>query len=251
MKRVWAIVFILMLSCAALAEATPIFKCEGYVYTVDARGNAEIVCWDGPEADLAIPGELDGRPVTGISECAFADCPYLESVILPQSVTSIGAQAFVNCPNLAEVYLPDGLKQMGPAVFEGCEGLTAIYLPAGLSRLTGNPFKGCENLWDIQVSEDNPHLYTRDGALFTRADDRLVCYPLGLPTTDYRVPEGTRAIGAQAFSRDLYLQSVAIPESVVSIEPDAFDGCAALQTLDLPLGRVSVGGNTRLTLLGR
>lgn len=227
-------------ACAETA-ATPIHECGDYTYILLPDGSAQIVSWDGPDADLAVPAALDGYAVTSISECAFCDCPNLEYVALPAGVTEIGEYAFSNCDNLMWVDLPEGLISLGDCAFDDCEGLTEIALPDSLAHVGRNPFHGCANLFDIFVSPEHEYLATVDGVLFSKPDRRLVCYPMGYSAGRYSVPEGVLDIGALAFDRDLYIEEVVLPKSLVSIGDEAFNGCEGLRAMNLPAGVKSIG----------
>ena len=244
MKKILMILAVLaMLAPAALAvtPATPIYECEGYTYILQADGTAKIVCWDGREAALTVPGELDGFAVTAISECAFADCPALESIALPESVTSIGERAFMGCVSLGRVDLPEGLLSIGSRAFDHCEALLQVELPMSLVEMGDNPFRGCANLYDIRIAEGHPYLQLAEGALLSRPDHRLICFPMGLTTPLYRVPEGVEIIGANAFEQDLYIEEIVLPESVTAIGQAAFDGCEALKAMNLPASVQTIG----------
>ena len=227
-------------ACAETAP-TPIYDCGDYTYILLDDGAAQIVCWDGPDAELTVPAELDGYRVTSISESAFCDCQDLVSVTLPEGVRDIGEFAFADCDNLCRVNLPEGLISLGDCAFDHCEGLTEIALPDSLREVGANPFHSCANLFDIFVSPDHEYLATIDGVLFSKPDRRLVCYPMGYSAGRYSVPEGVLDIGAMAFDRDLYLEEVVLPKSLVSIGDGAFNGCEGLRAMNLPAGVKSIG----------
>ena len=65
----------------------------------------------------------------------------------------------------------------------------------------------------------------------------LVCYPSGLPATEYAIPDGTLSIGESAFAGCNSLTSITIPDSVTSIGEDAFSRCA--RNFTLTVGRDS------------
>ena len=245
MKKLCAMLALLLALTAAGAwaetAATPIYECGEYTYVLLPDGGAQIVCWDGPEAELTVPEQLDGHAVVSISECAFYDCQGLRRVTLPGCVAEIGDYAFSDCDNLGEIALPEGLKRLGDCVFEGCEGLTAIALPDSLAQVGDNPFHRCANLFDIFVSPEHDYLATIDGVLFSKPDRRLVCYPMGYAAGRYSVPEGVLDIGAMAFDRDLYIEEVVLPKSLVSIGDEAFNGCEGLRAMNLPAGVKSIG----------
>lgn len=243
MKKLCWIFALLLLAAPALAvtPATPIHECGGYTYIVQADGSAQIVCWDGAEKAIEVPNALDGHVVTSLSECAFALCPGLESVALPDTVGEIGPRAFAGCASLGRVTLPEGLKRIGDRAFEGCEALLSIALPDSVAEVGENPFRGCANLYDIRVSPVHPYLETVEGVLFSRPDRRLVCFPMGNTARQYRVPEGVELIGAMAFDRDLYIEEIVLPDSLTAIGREAFNGCEALRTMNLPAGVQTIG----------
>lgn len=244
MKKLCILVMALLMAALpalAVTPATPIYECGDYTYVIQADDTAQIVCWDGADAVIEVPGALDGHVVTSVSECAFAQCPTLEAVTLPATVTEIGERAFSECVSLGVVTLPEGLKRMGSQAFDHCEALIGIDLPDSLSEVGENPFRGCANLYDIRVSAANPYLETVDGVLFSTADKRLVCFPMGNSAERYSVPEGVESIGAMAFEQDLYIEEIVLPESLVEIGREAFDGCEALRTMNLPAGVQTIG----------
>lgn len=246
MKKLLVILLALTLALTAMGayavtEATQTYECGDYVYVLLEDGSAQIVSWDGPDAALKVPAELDGHPVTSISECAFCDCHGLQRVSLPQGVVEIGEYAFADCDNLGYVGLPEGLLRLGDCAFERCEGLTGIALPDSLTQVGVNPFHACYNLFDIYVSPDHAYLATIDGVLFSKPDRRLVCYPMGYSAGRYSVPEGVLDIGAMAFDRDLYIEEIVLPTSLVSIGDGAFNGCEGLRAMNLPAGVKSIG----------
>lgn len=246
MKKLCVILLALALGLAAVGayaqvEAVPIYDCDGFTYILLEDGTAQIVSWDGADVDLVVPGELDGYRVTSISECAFYDCQSLERVVLPRSIVEIGEYAFSDCDNLSSVILPEGLLRLGDCAFDHCEGLTGIALPDSLVSVGDNPFRGCANLFDIFVSPEHDYLATIDGVLFSKPDRRLVCYPMGYSAGRYSVPEGVLDIGAMAFDRDLYIEEIVLPNSLVSIGDEAFNGCEGLRAMNLPAGVKSIG----------
>lgn len=56
---------------------------------------------DHEEAELIIPAEnSDGETVTAISDAAFEDCDFIESIAIPATVKTIGSGAFKGCSSL-------------------------------------------------------------------------------------------------------------------------------------------------------
>lgn len=92
---------------------------------------------------------IDGRSaVTSIGDSAFADCPKLKSVILPDSITKMGEGTFWGCSSLENVNIPSGLEEIPDYTF--CEsGITQIEIPEGVKKIGIDAFAGCTMLKSI------------------------------------------------------------------------------------------------------
>ena len=75
----------------------------------------------------------------------------------------------------------------------------------------------------IKVDPDNPN-YSSDevGALFDKAQTLLISYPSSVELSEYRIPNTVVHIAPVAFADCESLETVYIPASVATIEPDAF-----------------------------
>ncbi len=101
-----------------------------YEYSIDA-GTVTITKYTGSEADVIIPEEIGGLPVTAIGEQAFFMNEKITSVVIPDSVKLIGAYAFANCTSLNSVAINETskLERIGGSAFNGCAALTSFYIP--------------------------------------------------------------------------------------------------------------------------
>ena len=163
---------------------------------------------------------------------------------VPEGTEIIGANAFYTCGTLKSITLPDGLRQIGEYAFNGCGGLTGITIPDSVVSIGANPFIGCSRLAYIRISANHPAFIIRDGVLFSREEQRLICYPGFLRESDYTAPEGTRIIGKDAFHGNDYLQRVTIPDSVIRIEEPAFSRCRRLADIRIPDSLTGEAGGT-------
>ena len=264
LKTALCLLLCALLSLPALAEEGEELTCGDYTYVLLEDGGARITGYDGEDAELTVPDELDGHAVreigdsafslceslttvtlpdglTTIGDAAFYICGSLTTVTLPDSLTSIGDFAFDSCSSLTTVTLPDSLTSIGDFAFYNCNSLTAVALPDSLTSIGENPFCGCDLLAKIDVSPDNPVFAQIDGVLYEKATKTLICYPAGKADDSFAVPEGTLAIGDDAFAGCFSLTAVAMPEGLTSIGEGAFVGCFFLRTIALPDSLTTIG----------
>lgn len=304
MKRLLMIVAAAMVASSALAAKT--WNDEtGAVWTYSTSGGGVLIRgYASPEGNVVIPDTIDGLPVVTIYNKAFMDCPWIRSVKIPDSVTSIGTQAFSGCAWLESMTLPSGEFTIGSRAFENCERLSEIKcagsvksvgtrafngcdllgdgvivivgwvlavngacpsevalpegtvgiaggafrdcktlrrvtIPANLKSVAASAFDGCSGLKEFIVDPANPYFRAENGMLISKADRRLVCGVNG----DVTIPNGIVEIGGEAFDGFANLSSVVIPDSVTKIGEYAFQNCKALTHINIPEGVVTVGAN--------
>lgn len=66
---------------------------ESFTYRL-YTDRAEILRCDSDAAEVIVPDELGGMPVTVIAEAAFQDCASLTAVVLPDTITAVNDYAF-------------------------------------------------------------------------------------------------------------------------------------------------------------
>lgn len=195
---------------------------------------------------LEIPTEIDGVPVTVLSGTYQSG---MTSISLPEGLLAIGEFAFVNCAALTEVQLPNSLKYLNLAAFYDCGALETLTLPAGLETLD-IPYQSEACLPEIQIAEGSTHFACADGVLFDAEMETLLYCPKNRTGT-YTVPDSVKTIGPEAFG-GCALTEILLPDSLREIEYSAFLHCDALETITLPkqlesLGSGALGDNARLT----
>jgi hypothetical protein len=110
------------------------------------NGTITIAGYTGPGASVTIPGTIDGLPVTGIGDYAFAYSG-LTNVTIPNSVTSLGDDAFAYCTSLASLYFQGNAPGIGWRVFANDNNAVVYYLPGTTGW--GATFGGCPTmLWE-------------------------------------------------------------------------------------------------------
>lgn len=195
-------------------------------FTFDAT-TGTIKKYNGNDAVVNIPSEINGTPVTTIGNAAFRDSS-VTSVTIPASVTEIGSNAFAGCTNLTSVnYKGDW---------------------SNLTIQSGNPaVQDAANapLFDFAFTPDNTAVIVRYKG--TAADVTIPSRYKGKPVTmidhaafynsavtSVTIPDSVTSIRDSAFLFCSQLTNISIPNSVTAIGSFAFDGCTKLESITLP-----------------
>ncbi len=90
---------------------------------------------------VGLPEQLNTIPTR-----AFYGCSNLQSIDLPVCITRIDDSAFAKCPMLTQINIPDQayLISLGNHVFNTGSVLESLYLPASLTDIAQNAFAGCK-----------------------------------------------------------------------------------------------------------
>lgn len=171
---------------------------------VNHGDSIEITGFNNSVSDVVIPSEIEGLPVTAISVGAFY-LSIITSIEIPNTVTSIGEMAFL-----------------------GCTSLKSVKLSTGVAKIDKNAFGSCSALREVQVAKDNPNFSSLDGVLYSKAQDTLVIYPAAKTDAAYTIPGGVTSVAMYAFSENPYLETIAIPNSLIKVGDSAFFNCKNL-----------------------
>ncbi|GAP71680.1 glycoside hydrolase family 5 [Candidatus Symbiothrix dinenymphae] len=198
-----------------------------------------------------------GNSVTSIGQNTFSGCTGLTSVTIPNSVTIIRAYAFLGCTGLTSVTIPNNVTSIGSFAFSGCTGLTSVTIPNSVTSIESSAFKGtgltsvtipnsvtrinisvfsgCTGLTAIDVDEANTQYSSSvDGVLYNKNKTTLSAYPAGKQGA-FTIPNSVTSIEYQAFYGCTGLTSVTIPNSVTIIGDGAFRGCSGLTSVTIPI----------------
>lgn len=172
--------------------------------------------------------------ITEIYPNAFADNSTLREISLSK-VKTIGASAFKNCTALYRVDFP-AATSIGEEAFSGCSVLQTYTMPGTLQELGKNAFKNCADLYRVDFSSATALTKLSDGA-FSGCSS--------LQTVDLSGATALRTIGRESFRNCTSLFFVSLPDTVETVEYNAFGGCTSLTVLRLPfLGRTGDSDET-------
>lgn len=162
------------------------------------------------------------KGVTTIGKQAFLDCNQVLEVIIPASVTTIEDEAFSHSFNIKSLIIPDTVMHIGYGAFTMLK-INTIHIPVNV-KITGGYFIACYELLTITLGENHPHYSIVDNVLFSHDKKKLLRYPPARLDTTYTVPNGVEIIGDYAFSGCQHLTEFQLPDSIVAIWEDAFQG---------------------------
>ncbi len=211
-----------------------------------------------------------------IAEDAFTACSSLIDITIPNSVAHIGQDAFNYCKALKSARLPEGITRIENGCFYYCEALESIDIPSTVTSVGGNAFFACEALADVTL----PDSITSIGAgafmvtgYYDNDDNWEGCalyngtYLVGIKNEEisgeYVIKDGTTVIAEGVFMgceqltgitipngvtnlepftfHSSGLESVVIPDSVISIESNCFDECQKLKSVVIGSGLENIG----------
>ena len=101
-------------------------------------------------ANLSVLKFESGSQVKSIGKEAFALCPNLMTVVLPEGITEIPERSFYGCLMLQYVVLPDGIVILSDGAFEGCLMLFDAVLPATVKVIGDGAFAGIDDLRTVR-----------------------------------------------------------------------------------------------------
>jgi hypothetical protein len=173
--------------------------------------------------------------VTSIGDWAFYFCTNLTSVTIVDSVTNVGNEAFMSCASLTTVTIGDGVTSIGESAFSG-SSLSSVTIPSGVTSIGQDAFL-CA-LTAITVDTNNPAYSSVNGVLFDKSQTMLIQFPIAR-TGNYTIPDSVIGIEYDAFNGSS-LTSITIPGSVTSIGGDAFM-YSGLTNITIPNSVTNIG----------
>lgn len=228
-------------------------------FTFDAT-TGTIKKYNGNDAVVNIPSEINGTPVTTIGNAAFRDSA-VTSVTIPASVTEIGSNAFAGCTNLTSVnYAGDWsnltIQSGNPAVQDAAnEQLFDFEFILNNTAVIVTRYKGPAADVTIPSRYKGKPVTAINNAVFPNSAVTSVTIPDSVTSihdvsffncsqlTNISIPNSVTYIGYSAFNSCTSLKSITLPSSLSSISGALFSGCSQLTTIHIPVSVTSIGNN--------
>jgi hypothetical protein len=228
--------------------------------TVQTVGTFGFCTCSGVNGNLTLPEGLQA-----IDDGAFRNCANLTgTVTIPSTLKDLGTYCFFDCnyvqafsvsssnPNYASsngaLYskkidtlficpakksgtftIPSTVRLIGSHAFYKCTALTGnLQIPKLVDYIGYYSFWGCDNLSSYSVEAGNTFFTSENSSLYSLSKDRLIACP-GLKTGVFTIPETVQSIDPNAFNNCTQLTgSMYIPAAVNFIGDFAFYGCSSL-----------------------
>lgn len=217
------------------SEAFAVF--EDFTYTVK-NNQVTITKYNGSDAVVTIPSEIEGNPVTIIDSSAFINKTSITSITMPDSITTIGGNAFNGCTNLTDISLSNDLLTITAYAFKNCSSLTSITIPRRTTSIGMEAFENCSSLSNLKILGSTT---TVGDDAFRGCTSLVTAGPIG-SNSNYEFG-WTDTIPTSAFYHCENLNSITIPEGIIEIGGSAFSGCKSLEKITLPDSITSIGSS--------
>ena len=183
---------------------------------------------------LSIP-----QNVKSIKESAFRNCKQLKSIsIKGEGLNTIDDSAFSGCISITSFTIPNSVVSVGSWSFAECSSLTSVIIGKNVTSVNKDTFRGCTSLASIKVESSNTVFDSRDNcnAIIVTKTNTLF---LGCKTTT--IPNSVTTIDDNAFEGCTGLTTINIPTNVTSIGSYAFEGCTGLSNVGMSNSITSIG----------
>lgn len=146
-----------------------------------------------------------------------------------------------NVKNLEIPSVIDGVKVTSMRyTFSSNKTLETITIPESITNIRTGEFSACSALTSITVAGGNKNFASDNGILYSKDKTALLAYPIGNARTEFSIPNHVTEIGAAAFYNS-NLTDILIPNSVRSIEEEAFNWCGELLSITIPSSVEKIG----------
>ena len=126
-----------------------------------------------------------------------------------------------------ELIIPEGVTEVGNNIFWDVREFDSITIPSTLTKINHTLSKYCK-VKEINVAEDNPKYYTKNGCLIDKETEELVwAYAANTIPCD----DSIHKIGTQAFYGRKDLEYIEIPDNITEVGSCAFSHCSNLKTV--------------------
>lgn len=159
---------------------------------------------------------------------AFLDAQALRSITFAEDsiMTFMEANVFKDAPELIEIEIENlfNWRTIGARAFENAASLEHLVIPATVHTIGDSAFKNAPKLETVTFES---------GSDLTRLGHYIFEDNVSLKTVDFGEDSVLRSVGTAAFRNATALETLSLPDTVTTIEDQAFRGTTALRTIDI------------------
>lgn len=167
----------------------------------------------------------------------------ISEYIVPDGVKIIDENAFSNLRKVTKIDIKDGVTEIKRDAFSNSSLLTSVNIGNTVTSIQLGAFDNCTKLTKINVLEGNINYSSENGILFNKDKTKIIKYPMAKGEQSYDIPNSVKSIEENAFENCKNILSVNINENVTKIGKAAFESCKSLEKIKLPKNISYVGNN--------
>jgi len=177
---------------------------------------------------ISLPSTLEN-----ISNRTFQNASSLTNIIIPANVLAIDRDAFDGAKSLSRVEFEAGsnLAYIGRGAFNA-SAIRDIVIPRSVTTLGSDFLLGHPLMGHSMFGNELESIMFEEGSLLTHIANRVFINAVNL--TSINLPDGLISIGESAFSGQLPIDYIRIPETVKYLGRYAFNGWMSHQTIFVP-----------------
>ena len=207
----------------------------------------ELLAYTGEAKSITLPSNYKGKKYT-IAPMAFY-AGELTDVTIPGGVSVIGEGAFSESQTLKNVVIQPGVKEIETFVFSGCSALRSVTIPASMKLIRTGVFDECVSLMNINVAKGNPDFSSENGVLFNGDKTELILCPCAKKGV-YKIPNSVRSLESNAFENCMGLTNVTLSNKMNKVGIAAFKNCIGLKSMVIPKNVTEIGYKAFLNCMG-
>lgn len=138
----------------------------------------------------------------------------------------------INTSNVVRIVIEFGITAVAPYCFENYENLVSVSIPDTVTEIPNTAFSGCTSLSEFIVDEGNAVYGSASNCLIEKESGALLFCACSVDIGSLDIA----SIDDGAFSSNVNIEILNIPESVTYIGETAFKGCRTISEINVAPG---------------